>query len=91
MLFIFNKGLSNRKNSTSIYCTLKKRLVLINEGVGVVGALMTWSKSKTGVVSGLISSTDLESEESETFRFRSTDSETEAKEPTNHNACSLTL
>ena len=36
---------------------------------GVVRALMTWWKSKIGVVSGVISATESESEESERFHF----------------------
>ena len=40
-------------------------------GVGLVRVLKTLSKSKIGVVSGAISATELESEESESFRFHS--------------------
>ena len=76
--------------------------------VGVVRALMTESKSKIGVVSGVICSTESESQESERCHFLSTplmtqsllygpvktglsESEAEAKEPTNHNAWNQAL
>ena len=41
----------------------------VGVGVGVVRALMTWWKSKIGVVSRVISATESESEESERFHF----------------------
>ena len=45
------------------------RLVFTSVGVGVVRALMTWWKLKIGVITGVISSTESESEELERFHF----------------------
>ena len=67
---------SSRPTAKKI-CHGQLRLVFTSDGVGVgvgvvsgvVRALMTLSKLKIGVVSGVISATESESEESERFHF----------------------
>ena len=75
--FTFLVVCSSSRPTAKKICHGQLRLVFTSDGVGVgvgvvsgvVRALMTLSKLKIGVVSGVISATESESEESERFHF----------------------